>query len=130
MARLSDEACLIAGAGSGMGEAPARLFGREGARVMGADIDAAAAQRTAAGIRDAGGDAADLRVDVTDEAQTRAAADATLTHYGRIDVLFNNAGIPGVGSVEETDPDLFDRVMRVNVRGVFLICRPLVPPIP
>src|SRR5260370_15448167 len=127
MPRLSDKVCLITGAGSGIGEATARLFGREGARVVVADIDAAAAERTTAGIRDAGGDAIDLRVDVTDEAQTRAAADATLTRYGRIDVLFNNAGIPGVGSVEETDPDLFDRVMRVNVRGVFLMCRAVVP---
>jgi NAD(P)-dependent dehydrogenase (short-subunit alcohol dehydrogenase family) len=127
MPRLSDKVCLITGAGSGIGEATARLFAREGARVVVADINAAAAERTAAGIRDAGGDAIDLRVDVTDEAQTRAAADATLTRYGRIDVLFNNAGIPGVGSVEETDPDLFERVMRVNVRGVFLMCRAVVP---
>jgi NAD(P)-dependent dehydrogenase (short-subunit alcohol dehydrogenase family) len=127
MPRLSDKVCLITGAGSGIGEATARLFAREGARVVVADINSAAAERTAAGITDAGGDAIDLRVDVTDEAQTRAAADATLTRYGRIDVLFNNAGIPGVGSVEETDPDLFERVMRVNVRGVFLMCRAVVP---
>ena len=127
MPRLDDKVCLVTGAGSGIGEATARLFAREGARVVVADIDAAAARRTVTGIKDAGGDAADLRVDVTDEAQTQAAADATLARFGRIDVLFNNAGIPGVGSVEETEPDLFDRVMRVNVRGVFLMCRAVLP---
>ncbi len=127
MPRLSDKVCLVTGAGSGIGDATARLFGREGAHVMVADIDGAAAQRTVAAIRDAGGDADDVRVDVTDEAQTRAATDATLKRFGRIDVVFNNAGIPGVGTVEETDPDLFDRVMRVNVRGVYLMCRAVVP---
>src|SRR5438128_3239905 len=127
MPRLSDKVCLVTGAGSGIGEATARLFGREGAHVAVADIEGAAAQRTVAAIRDAGGDADDVRLDVTDEAQTRAATDATLKRFGRIDVLFNNAGIPGVGTVEETDPDLFDRVMRVNVRGVYLMCRAVVP---
>jgi NAD(P)-dependent dehydrogenase (short-subunit alcohol dehydrogenase family) len=127
MARLEDKVCLITGAGSGIGEATARLFGAEGAHVVVADIDDEAARRTAAAIRGAGGEAVEERVDVTDESQAQRVADAVVGRYGRIDVLFNNAGIPGVGSVEETTFDLFDRVMRVNVRGVFAMCRAVVP---
>lgn len=127
MARLKDKVCLITGAGSGIGKATARLFGREGAHVVVADIDLDAARQTAASIREAGGDAVEEHVDVTDESQAQAVAGTTIARYGRIDVLFNNAGIPGVGSVEETSADLFDRVLEVNVRGVFLMCRAVVP---
>lgn len=125
--RLQDKVCLITGAGSGIGEATARLFGREGARVIVADIDEAAAKRTAETIRADGGSAASRVVDVTDEAQTQALAASILEDFGRIDVLFNNAGIAGVGNIEETTSELFDRVMAVNVRGVFLMSRAVVP---
>lgn len=118
---------MITGAGSGIGEATARLFGREGARVIVADIDEAAAKRTAETIRADGGSAASRVVDVTDEAQTQALAASILEDFGRIDVLFNNAGIAGVGNIEETTSELFDRVMAVNVRGVFLMSRAVVP---
>ena len=125
--RLRDKVCLITGAGSGIGEATARLFAREGARVVVADIDEAAAKRTAETIRAEGGLAVSRVVDVTDEAQTQALAQSILEEFGRIDVLFNNAGIAGVGSIEETTSKLFDRVMAVNVRGVFLMSRAVVP---
>lgn len=125
--RLKDKVCLITGAGSGIGEATARLFAQEGAQVVVADIDEAAGNRTAEAIRRDGGSGVAQRVDVTDEAETRAMAANTIREFGRIDVLFNNAGISGVGSVEETSADLFDRVMKVNVRGVFLMCRAVVP---
>ena len=125
--RLNDKVCLITGAGSGIGQASARLFAREGARVVVADIDEAAATRTADSIRKDGGSAIVRRVDVTDEAQTRAVTASVIDELGRIDVLFNNAGIAGVGNVEETSAELFDRVMAVNVRGVFLMSRAVVP---
>lgn len=125
--RLQDKVCLITGAGSGIGQATARLFATEGARVVVADIDAAAADATAKAIRKDGGTAVDRNVDVTDEAQTQATAESVIKEFGRIDVLFNNAGISGVGNIEETTPDLFDRVMRVNVRGVYLMSRAVVP---
>ena len=125
--RLSDKVCLITGAGSGIGQATARLFAREGARVVVSDIDASAAKATTEAIRKDGGTAADRTVDVTDEAQTQATAKSVIEEFGRIDVLFNNAGISGVGNIEETTPDLFDRVMSVNVRGVYLMTRAVVP---
>lgn len=124
MGRLDGKVCLITGAGSGIGQVSARLFAREGARVAVADIDPDAARRTAHEI---GGDAHAENVDVTDEPQTLAAAAAVAKRFGRIDVLFNNAGIAGVGDILETEPDLFDRVIRVNVRGVYLMSRAVVP---
>jgi NAD(P)-dependent dehydrogenase (short-subunit alcohol dehydrogenase family) len=127
MGRLDAKVCLITGAGSGIGQASARLFAREGARVVVADIDLVAARETVDEIERAGGEAAALQVDVTEEVQARTAAQETAQRYGRIDVLFNNAGIAGVGDVLETEPDLFDRVMRVNVRGVYLMSRAVVP---
>lgn len=123
MGRLDGKVCVITGAGSGIGRASARLFGSEGARVVVADVDVAAAEETAREIENAWAS----RVDVTDEDETRALAAAVASREGRIDVLFNNAGIAGVGDVVETEPELFDRVMRVNVRGVYLMSRAVVP---
>jgi NAD(P)-dependent dehydrogenase (short-subunit alcohol dehydrogenase family) len=125
--RLAGKVCIITGAGSGIGQASARLFAGEGARVVVADIDLEAAQSTAEDIVRSGGDAVAEQVDVTDQAKTVALADRVVQRLSRIDVLFNNAGIAGVGDVIETEPDLFDRVMRVNVRGVYLMSRAVVP---
>lgn len=127
MGRLKGKVCLITGAGSGIGQASARLFAKEGALVVVADIDLRAARSTVAGIRKAKGEAAAEQVDVTDEAQAVALAQRVVKRFKRIDVLFNNAGISGVGDVLETSPELFDRVMTVNVRGVYLMSRAVVP---
>jgi NAD(P)-dependent dehydrogenase (short-subunit alcohol dehydrogenase family) len=122
--RLEDKVCIVTGAGSGIGEAIAVLFAREGARVVCADVDADAAAATAQAI---GARASAERADVTDETQTRRVADDTVERFGRIDVLVNNAGIAGVGTVEETSVELWERVMRVNATGVFLMSRAVVP---
>jgi NAD(P)-dependent dehydrogenase (short-subunit alcohol dehydrogenase family) len=127
MGRLDGKVCLITGAGSGIGQASARLFAKEGALVVVADIDLRAARATVAGIRKVKGEAAAEQVDVTDEAQAVALAQRVVKRFKRIDVLFNNAGISGVGDVLETTPELFDRVMMVNVRGVYLMSRAVVP---
>jgi NAD(P)-dependent dehydrogenase (short-subunit alcohol dehydrogenase family) len=127
MGRLDGKLCLITGAGSGIGQASAKLFASEGAQVVVADVDDKGARATVSAIRKAGGQANAEHVDVTDEADTVALAHRVARKHRRIDVLFNNAGISGVGDVIETDPDLFDRVMRVNVRGVYLMSRAVVP---
>ena len=108
--RLAGKVCIVTGAASGIGLASARLFAEEGATVVAADLDGTP-----------------YRVDVADEGETRALAAAVLAEHGRIDVLFNNAGIAGVGDVEETTLELWERVMRVNARGVFLMSRAVVP---
>ena len=125
--RLVGKVCLITGAGSGIGQATARLFAAEAAHVIVADIDLDAARVTVSEIERAGGQAVGERVDVTDASQTVEVADRVVERFGRIDVVFNNAGIAGVGDVVETTPELFDTVMRVNVRGVYLMSRAVVP---
>jgi NAD(P)-dependent dehydrogenase (short-subunit alcohol dehydrogenase family) len=125
--RLVDKVCLITGAGSGIGRASAILFAAEGAAVAAADIDAAAAAATAATIGSAGGTARAYLVDVADPASTERLAADVVADFGRIDVLFNNAGIAGVGVLHETSVELWDRVMAVNVRGVFLVAKAVLP---
>ena len=129
--RLADKVCLITGAGSGIGRASAIAFAAEGAYVAVADIDADAAAETVASIAAASGegsgDARAFVVDVTDPDSTERLAAAVLDAWGRIDVLFNNAGIAGVGLLHETPVELWDRVMAVNVRGVFLVARAVLP---
>jgi NAD(P)-dependent dehydrogenase (short-subunit alcohol dehydrogenase family) len=127
MDRLAGKVCLITGAGSGIGQASAKLFAAEGATVVVADVDDKGARATVAAIKKAGGSAFAEHVDVTDEAETVALTGRVVRRHKRIDVLFNNAGISGVGDIVETDPDLFDRVMLVNVRGVYLMSRAVVP---
>ena len=112
--RLDGKICIVTGAGSGIGRASSLLFAAEGATVLAADLDLAS-------------DGVTHRVDVTDERETVALASAAVAEYGRVDVLFNNAGIAGVGDLEETTLELWERVMRVNARGVFLMSRAVVP---
>jgi NAD(P)-dependent dehydrogenase (short-subunit alcohol dehydrogenase family) len=125
--RLAGKVCLITGAGSGIGRASAVLFAAEGASVAIADIDADGAAETKALIDAAGGTSRTYRVDVTDQTSTEALAAAVVGELGRIDVLFNNAGIAGVGVLHETSLELWERVMAVNVRGVFLVARAVLP---
>src|SRR5262245_12058405 len=112
--RLEGKVCIVTGAGSGIGRASALLFAAEGARVVAADIDGSAEGVT-------------HTVDVADEVRTQELAAAVLAEHGRIDVLFNNAGIAGVGDLAETSLELWEQVMRVNARGVFLMSRAVAP---
>jgi len=125
--RLAGKTTLITGAGSGIGRCSAEAFAREGARVVVGDVDEAAGERTAAAIREAGGEALFVRLDVTDPDSARAAVEAAVDRYGALDVLFNNAGVSAVGALEEIEPDAWDRVVNVNLRGVYLMCKYALP---
>jgi NAD(P)-dependent dehydrogenase (short-subunit alcohol dehydrogenase family) len=125
--RLAGKVCIITGAGSGIGRASALLFSREGASVVVADLDARAGERVAEEIGAAGGHALAVPTDVTDPSACERTAARAVERWTRIDVLFNNAGIAGIGAVHDTPLDLWDRVMNVNVRGVFLMSRAVVP---
>ncbi|MEJ7715609.1 MAG: SDR family oxidoreductase [Thermoleophilaceae bacterium] len=117
MGRLEGKVCVITGAASGIGAESARLFGEEGATVVGVDLRP-----------DSVGDLA-LEADVTDEDQVRAIYDRARSEFGRVDVLFNNAGInpSDDGSVLDTELEAWQRVQDVNVRSVFLCCKHGIP---
>jgi NAD(P)-dependent dehydrogenase (short-subunit alcohol dehydrogenase family) len=130
--RLEDRVCLITGAGSGIGRASALAFAAEGAIVAVADIDGSAADATvdaiaALGDIDSARTARAFVVDVTDPASTETLAASVDAAWGRLDVLFNNAGIAGVGMLHETPVETWDRVIAVNVRGVYLVARAVLP---
>src|SRR5690242_8928461 len=100
--RLAGKACIVTGAGSGIGRASALLFAAEGGSVAVADIDGAAAAETVDAIEASGDQAFAHVLDVADPKQAEGLAAAVLGRFGRIDVLFNNAGIAGVGDALET----------------------------
>lgn len=125
--RLEGKVALISGGARGLGAAEAQLFASEGAKVGIADIREAEARALEAGIRESGGDAMFISLDVTDERQWANAVDAVMTAYGRLDILVNNAGILEHGLVEETSAESWDRTMSVNGRGVFLGTKAVIP---
>ncbi len=127
--RLEGKVAVITGAGSGMGRVAAHLFAAEGASVVVAEFAAPAGEETVRLVSDAGGTASFVRADVSREEDARAMVDAAVERYGRIDVLYNNAGIMPEAdhSVVDTDVDVWDQVMAVNLRGVFLGCKYAIP---
>lgn len=123
--RLAGKVAVVTGAGSGFGEGIARTYVREGARVVVADIDGAAAERVADGLGDA---AVAVRADVTDTADAAAMIDAAVDRFEGLDILVNNAGVAhrNKSMLEVTDEE-FDHIFAVNVKAVFLACRIAVP---
>jgi meso-butanediol dehydrogenase / (S,S)-butanediol dehydrogenase / diacetyl reductase len=117
---VEQKSIIVTGAGSGIGEAIARDLAAEGARVAIADIDLAAAERVAAAIRKDGGEATAVQVDVVDRTSVQAMIKAAVGTYGRLDVMFNNAGISKAGLfLEATEAD-FNRIMGINAMGVLI----------
>lgn len=127
MRRFEGRVALVTGGGHGIGRASAQRLASEGARVVVADIRRETAEATAELIAAAGGDAVGIGCDVSNATSVAEAADAALERYGRIDVLHSNAGVLLPGSAEETSDDDWERTFAVNVRGMFLTARAVLP---
>ncbi len=125
--RLEGKVAFISGGSRGMGAEEARLFAKEGAKVVIGDVLEDEGQRLAAQIGEEGGEALFVALDVTSEAQWQAAIAATVARFGKLDVLVNNAGIGGHGTVENTTVEDWDRVMDINAKGVFLGTKVAIP---
>jgi NAD(P)-dependent dehydrogenase (short-subunit alcohol dehydrogenase family) len=127
--RLADKVTIITGAGGGMGRVAARIFAGHGARVVVAEYSETAGQETVDLVAADGGEATFVRADVSREADAKAMVDHAVATYGRLDVLYNNAGVMPEAdhSVTDTSVEVWDQVMAVNVRGVFLGCKYAVP---
>jgi len=124
--RLKGKVALVTGGASGIGRATAELFAREGARVMVAD-SSAEGSGTAQTIHASGGEAIFFQVDISDSEQVKRMVDQALATYGRIDVLFNGAGVLAYGTVLETDEQAWNRVLSINLTGTYLCCRAVLP---
>jgi NAD(P)-dependent dehydrogenase (short-subunit alcohol dehydrogenase family) len=125
--RLQGKVALITGAAHGMGETEAKMFAKEGAKVVVADVDDTEGQQVVAGIVEVGGEALFVHLDVTREADWRQAVDRTVTAFGRLDILVNNAGISGSSGVDLFDTAAWDKVMEINAKGVFLGLKYAIP---
>ena len=124
--RLKDKVALVTGGASGIGKATAELFAREGARLAVADYNAEGFH-TAEAISAAGKEAFFMQVDVSDSGQVTRLVDEVLRRYGRVDVLFNGAGILHYGTALDTDEQTWNRVLAINLTGTYLCCRAVLP---
>ena len=124
--KLQDKTVIITGAGSGVGRASALLFAAEGARIVVADVVDDWAAETVRLVTDAGGTAVAQHCDVTSETEVEATVAAAVATYGRLDVMYNNAGVTGNvpgQKFEDMDADAFTRLTEINFRGVFNGCK-------
>lgn len=132
--RLEGKVAIITGAGGGQGRAASLLFAREGARVIVVDIRPEAAEETTAQIRRAGGEAVAITGDVAEPDTNRHMVDAAMSEYGRVDVLYCNAGLVARGpggdiGLEEISADTWSRILATNLTGAFLGCKFGIPAI-
>ncbi len=123
MNRLAGKVAIVTGSSSGIGKAIALRFGEEGVKVVLAARRLQLCEEIVRSIEIKGGEACAIQADISDEHQVHALMQQTVTRYGQLDVLINNAGIFGGESIADTDMNTFDRVMATNLRGTFLCCR-------
>ena len=121
--KLAGKVAVVTGAASGLGAAIARAYAAEGARIAIADLNAEAAERMAAELRAAGGEAMGLGLDVTSEDQVTQGIDAVATAFGGIDILVSNAGFQHLDSIADVSFDNWKRIMAVHLDGGFLTTR-------
>ena len=124
---MQGKVAIVTGAGTGIGRAISFLFAREGAKVAVADIDVGAAEATVAEIAETGVSALAIEADVTEAAGVENMMRATVTTYGHLDVLINNAGVGTDGDVVELPEKEWQRILDVNLKGVFLCCKYAIP---
>ena len=125
--RLEGKVALISGGARGMGAEEARIFAREGAKVIIGDISEDEGKAGKAQIAEAGGQALFVRLDVTEESDWTNAVDQAVSRFGKLDILVNNAGISSRAFTDDTAIDAWDKIMEVNSKGVFLGTRAAVP---
>lgn len=125
--RLENKVALISGGARGMGAAEARMFAREGAKVVIGDLLEAEGRQVEAEINELGGECVFVHLDVTQEAEWQLAVETAVARFGKLDILVNNAGIALRGVLEDTSSEDWDRVMAVNSKGVFLGTKTAIP---
>jgi len=125
--RLPGKVVIITGAGAGIGRATALLFAKEGAQVMVADCDREGGQETVNLIKEEGGAAIFVQVDVSKAADVKKMVMTTVERYGRLDILINNAGIYAQADVVEATEEQWDRILDINLKGVFLCSKYSIP---
>jgi NAD(P)-dependent dehydrogenase (short-subunit alcohol dehydrogenase family) len=125
--KLRDKVAIVSGGAAGIGEAACRLFAQEGARIACLDQNASGAERVCEDIRKRGQQAHAFACDVSAEADVNRVVERILAQYGRINILFNNAGMVAGGKLHEMAADAWDRSFAVNVRSMFLLSRAVIP---
>jgi len=125
--RLDGKVAIITGSGVGIGRATAVMFGKEGAKVIVADIDREKGMETAGLIRSGNGEAKFVQVNVSDAHDVGEMVRTTIDTYGKLDILVNNAGIYLQASVVDASEEDWDRILDVNLKGVFLCCKYSIP---
>jgi NAD(P)-dependent dehydrogenase (short-subunit alcohol dehydrogenase family) len=125
--RLEGKVAIITGAANGMGAEECRIFAREGAKVVIADVMEEEGRQVEAEIAEAGGDAVFMKLDVTSESNWEEALEATLARYGKVDILVNNAGISGTHHPDTMSTEAWDTFMDINAKGVFLGMKTVIP---
>ena len=125
--RLEGKVAIITGGASGMGAEECRIFAREGAKVVIADISEDLGRQVEAEIAESGGDAVFMNLDVTSESDWEDAVEATVARYGKLDILVNNAGISSTHNPDHMSTEAWDNFMDINAKGVFLGMKSVIP---